>query len=568
MNLSRLIALLVVLSGSLSSILATPVEQATMTVTEDMLNESTGISLSGDWNFSYQPYKKPDFKHLGLQSVPQSWTSYRDGGPLLPPKGTGRYAIRLRNPERLEELVLLFYGMAVEYKVIANGEVIHQTKGYLPENARENVPARSRALVRLPATEEIDLVVEVFNELQPVGGMTKAPVIGNGPVLRPFEQNRSNFEMVQIGCLLLMAFYNLILFAQIRNWAYLYLSILCFAVLVRALIVFDGSLVLYSLFTEMSYPLAKRIEFFVVYSTIFFTPLFLQTLFKEYVLKKFIRVLIVIGLIMMLIVVVTPVNFFTSLLNTYHLLMIAGYVIVFIILWRSIKQKKVGAVIATFGVLLSFVFIAVEILINSGLIYLYHGGPNLVNTGTVIFLFVQTVVISKVFAHYRMETSKKSVELERSESAKKTMQRELVDREKELADYTMNMIQRNKLLDEMDELLRETRQNSETESVTSIVNKLTRLISRNRQSNNQWDDFNRYFGNVHQDFFNKLRTAYPELSSNDLRHCALIKMNLSLKESAEILAVDVGSVKVARYRMKRKIGLGEEDDLRQVISTL
>lgn len=48
----------------------------------------------------------------------------------------------------------------------------------------------------------------------------------------------------------------------------------------------------------------------------------------------------------------------------------------------------------------------------------------------------------------------------------------------------------------------------------------------------------------------------------------MIKMSLSLKESAEILGIDVGSVKVARYRMKRKMNLAEEEDLRQVITQL
>lgn len=527
-----------------------------------MMSRSAGTSLQGKWMFKFESGPET------LQEVPKSWIYYSKNNENLPSTGTGVYKIQIINPERISNLALLFYGVSVEYKVLINEKLIHRSKGYLTTNESDGVPARSRVLIPIPDNHEtIDLTIEVSNEVHSDGGLTKAPVLGLISKLEPNEINRSNFEMVQIGCLLLMAVYNLILFFQFKNSSYIYLSLLCFIVLIRGLIVFDGSLMLYSIFTDMSYSLSKRIEYFVVYSTIFIPPLFLESLFKDYHYRKINYGLTAIGALLMLIVLATPTHIFTATLNFYHLMMLPSFAMVFVIVFRAIKRKKVGAKIVSLGILISFGFTTVEIMINSGLVELYHGGPNLVNTGTVVFLFVQTIVISKVFAHYREESIQKSIELTKMELEKKNIEKELEEKEKELADYTLNMIQRNRLLEEMETIISETKQ-KESPSVGMVIHKFGRLINLNRQSNSQWEDFNRYFGNVHHDFFNKLKEKFPDVSGNDLRHCALIKMNLSLKESAEILGVDVGSVKVARYRMKRKMGLGEEDDLKQIIISI
>ena len=558
----RYLLIIFVIQFSVQSGSAQPVKDGVFTLNDNLIRQNDGISLQGRWFFQFDTISSE------LVDVPKSWIYYEVNGRSIPSKGEAVYSLKINNPDRQSDLALLLYGITLDYQVLANDQIIYQSKGYLPPELQSGIPARSRDLIPMPNESQIELNIQVKNNEHYDGGLTKAPVLGLMSNLKSVELSRSNFEMVQIGCLLLMAIYNLVLLFQFRNSSYLYLSILCFIVLIRGLIVFDGSLMLYHLLPEMSYGLSKKIEFFSVYATIFIPPLFLQSLFKDHYFKKAIKVLTGVGALLMGVVLFTPTHTFTATLNFYHLMMIPSFVVVFGIVIRAIKDKKVGAQLVSLGILISFIFVAIEIMINSGLVELYHGGPNLVNTGTVVFLFIQSVVISQVFAHYREETFKKSIELSKTEEARKNMEIELGDKEKELADYTLSMIQRNRLLEEMDQIISETKTNKETETVASVLNKFDRLTNLNRQSNNQWEDFNRYFGNVHHDFFNKLKTSYPQISGNDLRHCALIKMNLSLKESAEILGVDVGSVKVARYRMKRKMDLNEEDDLRQVIANI
>ncbi|WP_282088508.1 tetratricopeptide repeat protein [Aquimarina algiphila] len=61
----------------------------------------------------------------------------------------------------------------------------------------------------------------------------------------------------------------------------------------------------------------------------------------------------------------------------------------------------------------------------------------------------------------------------------------------------------------------------------------------------------------------QINAHYPDLSTNDIRHCLLIKLNLSIKESAQLLGVSVHAVKMARKRVKKKISIPEDVSLKE-----
>jgi len=60
----------------------------------------------------------------------------------------------------------------------------------------------------------------------------------------------------------------------------------------------------------------------------------------------------------------------------------------------------------------------------------------------------------------------------------------------------------------------------------------------------------------------QINTHFPELSNNDVRHCLLMKLNLSIKESAQLLSVSTHAVKMARKRLRKKIDIPEDVSLK------
>lgn len=66
---------------------------------------------------------------------------------------------------------------------------------------------------------------------------------------------------------------------------------------------------------------------------------------------------------------------------------------------------------------------------------------------------------------------------------------------------------------------------------------------------------------LHQEFFGKLKEQYPDLSSNDLRLCAYLRIGLNTKEIAEILNIQPSSFYISRSRLRKKLKLKPEEDL-------
>lgn len=93
------------------------------------------------------------------------------------------------------------------------------------------------------------------------------------------------------------------------------------------------------------------------------------------------------------------------------------------------------------------------------------------------------------------------------------------------------------------------------------------LAQINQVSNgNDWEEFRLYFQEVHQSFEKNLSTAYPDLSPNDKKICALLRLGLSTKDIASITFREIRSVESARNRLRKKLCLLPEVNITNFLS--
>ena len=76
-----------------------------------------------------------------------------------------------------------------------------------------------------------------------------------------------------------------------------------------------------------------------------------------------------------------------------------------------------------------------------------------------------------------------------------------------------------------------------------------------------WKEFEVRFHEVHSDFYNRLNQKYPDLSMNERRLSAFLKLNMTTKEISAITFQSVESLKMARHRLRKKLGLNRDDNL-------
>jgi tetratricopeptide (TPR) repeat protein/DNA-binding CsgD family transcriptional regulator len=102
----------------------------------------------------------------------------------------------------------------------------------------------------------------------------------------------------------------------------------------------------------------------------------------------------------------------------------------------------------------------------------------------------------------------------------------------------------------------------------ALIMQLKSNIKSNLNFAEDWHNTSQHFEKMHPNFLTHLKNLNPNLTQNDLRHCAYIKLNLNTKEIATILNIDSKSVRINRYRVKKKLGLTEEQDLFDYISAI
>ncbi|WP_294616132.1 two-component regulator propeller domain-containing protein [uncultured Bacteroides sp.] len=151
------------------------------------------------------------------------------------------------------------------------------------------------------------------------------------------------------------------------------------------------------------------------------------------------------------------------------------------------------------------------------------------------------------------------------------LQSELRYKSEELIRTTLNVVRKNELLSDIKrEVLGISRSISE-ENLVSLRRKTLQLLSQIETNIKHDDDlqaFQTTFDAVHHDFFRKLEKAYPELNNKDKQLCAYIKMNLLSKEIAPLMNISLRGVEISRYRLRKKLGLEEGENLSEFLQKL
>jgi tetratricopeptide (TPR) repeat protein len=150
-------------------------------------------------------------------------------------------------------------------------------------------------------------------------------------------------------------------------------------------------------------------------------------------------------------------------------------------------------------------------------------------------------------------------ELENARLRQEELQQSLEFKNKELASYTVNFIRKNELIENLKERLDSLKSTLPEQS--RELHSLHTLIQHNTNIDRDWEDFKRTFENVHHNFFARLLEFQPDLTQSELRLCALICLNLSGKEMASLMGISPDSVKTARYRLRKKLNLEQDQNL-------
>lgn len=141
---------------------------------------------------------------------------------------------------------------------------------------------------------------------------------------------------------------------------------------------------------------------------------------------------------------------------------------------------------------------------------------------------------------------------------------------KQLDSYLENIRTKNQLLEELQEQIEQHRSDEQTGAKQQPID--IELASRIEQASliteEGWLEFTRLVEQVHQHFFTRLNVIFPNLTPAEVRLITLIKLKFSIKEAASMLGISADSVRKARYRLKKKLSLEEDNSLDETIYSI
>jgi DNA-binding CsgD family transcriptional regulator len=193
----------------------------------------------------------------------------------------------------------------------------------------------------------------------------------------------------------------------------------------------------------------------------------------------------------------------------------------------------------------------------------------------IILLLIVSVLIHNIYKRYYKNQQKalllksqKEMALNELENSQKLMQLKnekleiaIDSKNRELAISTMSLIKKNEFLNTIKKAIQE-------QGTSNGIRKVIKIIDNNLNNTDDWKLFKEAFDNADKDFLKLVKEKHPNLTPNDLKLCAYLRLNLASKEIAPLLNISPRSVEVKRYRLRKKMNLAPKSSLTNYILEL
>ncbi|PKP04263.1 MAG: hypothetical protein CVU14_00540 [Bacteroidetes bacterium HGW-Bacteroidetes-9] len=194
----------------------------------------------------------------------------------------------------------------------------------------------------------------------------------------------------------------------------------------------------------------------------------------------------------------------------------------------------------------------------------------LIIAGVFLFSFLIVILLNRnqrikikqaKLVQKHLELEQQNLMLERQ-----NLKLDLELRNKELATHVMYLLNKNEFIASITEKLLTIKPLLLPEN-KAWVQEIIREMKSNID-NTVWNEFEVRFQQVHEDFYIKLGESYPNLTPNETKLCAFMRLNMTTKDISAITFQSVKSIQVARARLRKKMGITRDDNLVTVLQQL
>jgi len=166
----------------------------------------------------------------------------------------------------------------------------------------------------------------------------------------------------------------------------------------------------------------------------------------------------------------------------------------------------------------------------------------------IIFSLISGLaILVLLFSRYRLKSKFILLEKEKLES-------ELDIKDRELTVNLISLIKKNEMISSLSDTLVQLEHKSSGMDSKEVISRLSQEL-RSSTDDKMLNEFSTRFQEVHAGFYEKLMNNYPDLTQNELKVCAFLRLNMSTKDISELTGQQLASINMARYRLRKKLGI-------------
>jgi class 3 adenylate cyclase len=363
-----------------------------------------GITPDGEWEFYWgRLYTPQDFHSNNIISpdyitIPSNWPTQTISNKKIPGHGYATFRLHIKGiPAGLQGIRMP--DAYSNFKLWINDSLI-ATNGRVSNNPQTEEAELRPVIKTFISKGDDEIVIQVSNFYQHKGGLGTTPTFGNIEHIRNSWDWASAINIFLIGMLMILFFYHLLIFATTKNdYNSLLFAIVCLSTTLRC--ISTNERLINFLFPGIPVSLVTRVEYASVFGVVTFYGAFVCGMFPKdasKILKKF---FLIFGMLQVLIMLFTPINFFTPYLAIYQVAAITQIIYFVVVTVKATYNREP----------LSFGMLLVTLLILAAGMNDVLYARLIVNTTFIGHLSIPLLLIVQAyFIAYRIGHALKSVE--------------------------------------------------------------------------------------------------------------------------------------------------------------
>lgn len=432
------------------------------------------IKLNGDWEFYWQKHLRPnDFNTDDpvrpdiYAAVPSYWTDYKNQLAGITPSGYATYRLRILLPEYFRSnLTFKIPVFDSSYRLYIDGKYMG-SNGVPGLKSSETKPGYNPQVIQyMPQNDTLEIILNVSNYHHRRGGFWLPMTVGTTEEMTLRIKREDAVSSSALGMLLAFSgffFLFYLIFRQDRTM--LYFSLTTLGIMVRSL--FTGSYQILSFF-DIPWLWLVRIEYSSTYLAFIFGLLYFYRIYPDNFMRYVNAILLSLFGILTIVVLTTPVTFFSFSILIFMPLVTISLVYYSIRSYITLFRKFSYEGFLALGFTALLIGTLNDMLSSSSIVFISSG--YILPQATLFFIMMQALILIFRWVHSYNEEKRLLSEIE---FVNKNLENIVIERTTELTNQKGELEKKNELIE---------LKNRELNKTISIKNRIFSIIAHDLKS--------------------------------------------------------------------------------------